>query len=53
MASAGRDVGACSPVKILEKSVQLGAFLHIFKQFISCSERIIHQQAKLYTEQNF
>ena len=36
---------ACSREN-LKKSVQLGAFWHIFMQIISCPESIIYQQAK-------
>ena len=48
MASAGREVWGHAPPGKFEKSVQLGAFWHIFMQFISCSESIIFQQAKAY-----
>ena len=44
-ARVGRS-GGMLPREKFEKSVQLGAFWHIFMQFISCSESIIFQQAK-------
>ena len=38
--------GGVLPREIFEKSVQLGAFWHIIKQFNYFSESIIFQQAK-------
>ena len=46
-AQVGRS-GGMLPREKNEKAVQLGAFWHIFMQFISCSESIIFQQAKAY-----
>ena len=49
-AQVGRPGGMLPPPprEKIEKSVQLGAFWHIFMQCISCSESIIFQQAKAY-----